>query len=46
MEKIIRIGIIGSSGIAAGHALAYLAMENIQIIAVIATERHRNLLIC
>ena len=36
MEKIIRIGIIGSSGIAAGHALAYLAMENIQIIAVIA----------
>src|SRR5690625_4654021 len=34
MGKVTKVGIIGSGGIATGHAQAYLAMENVQIVAV------------
>lgn len=34
MTKIVKIGIIGSGGIAGSHANAYLAMEDVQIVGV------------
>ena len=34
MTKVIKIGIIGSGGIAGSHANAYLAMEGVQIVGV------------
>ncbi|MBO0600625.1 Gfo/Idh/MocA family oxidoreductase [Sporosarcina sp. E16_3] len=34
MTKIVKIGIIGSGGIAGSHANAYLAMDDVQIVAV------------
>ncbi|WP_318615693.1 Gfo/Idh/MocA family oxidoreductase [Sporosarcina sp. YIM B06819] len=34
MTRVIKIGIIGSGGIAESHARAYLAMDDVQIVAV------------
>ena len=34
MTKVIKIGIIGSGGIAVSHAKAYLAMDDVQIVGV------------
>ncbi len=34
MSKVIKIGIIGSGGIANNHAQAYLAMDDVQIVGV------------
>lgn len=34
MRKAIKIGIIGSGGIASSHASAYLAMEGVQIVGI------------
>lgn len=34
MEKVIKIGIIGSGGIAAAHAKAYLEMEDVKVVAI------------
>ena len=34
MSKVVKVGIIGSGGIARSHANAYLAMENVQIVGV------------
>jgi predicted dehydrogenase len=42
MTRTVRVGIIGSGGIAGAHARAYAEMPDVEVVAVMALPRARQ----